>query len=184
MSQIFKDQIEECLLHIKLQDRTAFSDLYRLSSAKLYGLILKIIPDKELAADVLQISYSKIWLNAASYRSDLGGGWPWVCQLTRNAAIDHVRARKRELNFIDMNAQSRVDHFADSEDNSYSDQSHSRDLNHCLLQVEVQQRQAIIQAYLYGLSHTELASRLKKPLGTIKSWIRRGLKELHQCLEA
>ncbi len=174
----WKQQIEECLLQVKLHHQPAFNELYQLTSARLYGLILKIIPDRELAADVLQESYTRIWRHSDRYRSDLGGGWAWMCQLTRNCAIDKVRQNSRRPELVDKQVIEEL------EDDSSGLWLQHHDLSRCLQLIRREPRQAIIAAYLHGLSHAELARQLEKPLGTLKSWIRRGLKELQQCLEA
>ncbi|MEH6470892.1 MAG: sigma-70 family RNA polymerase sigma factor [Halopseudomonas sp.] len=164
------------MAQVQLQHRPAFEELYRLTNGKLYGLTLKIIPDRELAADALQDSYTKIWSNAGSYRSDLGGGWAWLCQLTRNCAIDRVRqAQRRPEHQDDELLQQLI-----GDDSSLWQQHH--DLSRCLQQIRAEPRNAIISAYLYGLTHAELCEHLQTPLGTLKSWIRRGLKELNRCL--
>ncbi|RDE24967.1 RNA polymerase subunit sigma-70 [Motiliproteus coralliicola] len=171
-------EIEACLAQIKLRHRPAFETLYRLTSARLYGLTLKIISDRELAADTLQESYAKIWNNADAYRSDLGGGWAWICQLSRNNAIDRVRQIQRQPEQLD---DSLIDQLAGDESGLW--QQH-HDLSRCLQKIREEPRVAILSSYIHGLTHAELSARLQVPLGTLKSWIRRGLKELHQCLEA
>ncbi len=171
-------EIETCLAQVKLQHRPAFEQLYRLTSGKLYALTLKIIPDRELAADSLQDSYTKIWRSADRYRSDLGGGWAWMCQITRNGAIDRVRlAQRRPESPEDPQLSQLI-----GDDSGLWQQHH--DLSRCLEVLREEPRAAIVCAYLYGLSHSELSERLQAPLGTLKSWIRRGLKELNQCLKA
>lgn len=177
-SDSWNSQIESCLARVQLQQRSAFEELYQLSNRKLYALTLKIIPDRELAADVLQESYTKIWRHGTSYRSDLGGAWAWICQLTRNCAIDRVRqAQRRPESPVDPLLSQLV-----GDDSGLWQQNH--DLSRCLNKIREEPRAAIISAYLYGLTHSELAERLQIPLGTLKSWIRRGLKELNLCLEA
>lgn len=170
-------QLEACLAQVKLQHRPAFEELYRLTNGKLYALTLKIIPDRELAADALQESYTKIWRHADSYRSDLGGAWAWLCQLTRNTAIDWIRRSERRPESSDDPLIGQLI----GDDSGLWQQHH--DLSRCLRKIREEPRTAIVSAYLYGLTHAELAERLQTPLGTLKSWIRRGLKELHQCLE-
>lgn len=81
----FKHKIEILLAQTCLKDQSAFENLYQITSPKLYGLILKMIQDKEIAADILQESFSKIWHQSASYHSDFGENWAWswICQITR-----------------------------------------------------------------------------------------------------
>lgn len=174
----WKQDVEQALSQVALRSQPAFAQLYDLTSSKLYGLILKIIPDDELAADVLQDSYQKIWLKAQQYRPDLGSAWSWLCQLTRNQAIDRLRQLQR-LNEVP------VEH---SEETYSADTAHlwpeHVDLSRCLNSIRAEQQQVIISAYVHGWSHSELTQKFDTPLGTLKSWIRRGLKELKTCLEA
>ena len=167
------------MAQVRLHHQPAFATLYQLTSGKLYGLILKMIPDRELAADTLQESYTKIWRQADRYRSDLGQdwAWAWMCQITRNTAIDRIRLHGRSAETpLDENL------LAQSIDES-SLLGERRDLSRCLQAINPAPRQAIMLSYVYGFSHTELADKLSTPIGTLKSWIRRGLKELQQCLQ-
>ncbi|WP_432470721.1 RNA polymerase sigma factor [Amphritea sp. HPY] len=179
-SKAWKKQIETLLGQVRLKHQPAFEKLYQLTSGKLYALILKMIPDPELAADALQESYTKIWRQADRYRSDLGEdwAWSWMCQLTRNTAIDRIRqtVRRQETQF----EEGLLEHTVDQD--SFLDER--RDLNRCLQSIKQEPRQAIMLTYVYGFSNAELAEKLNTPLGTLKSWIRRGLKELQQCLQS
>lgn len=174
----WKRDVEQALAQVKLKHQPAFSHLYDLTNAKLFGLVLKIIPDQDLAADVLQEAYQKIWLNAPKHRSDLGSAWSWLCQLTRNQAIDRVRQRQR-LNETSQDAATE-----DFSSDSASIWPEQLDLSRCLQTIRTEQQNVIISSYVYGLSHAELAEKFDAPLGTLKSWIRRGLQELRECLEA
>lgn len=174
----WKREVEHALAQVKLKHKPALAQLYDLTNAKLYGLILKIIPDEGLAADVLQEAYTKIWLNAEQYRADLGSAWSWLCQLTRNQAIDRIRQRQR-LNETDE--QSAPEQF--SADTAALWPEHV-DLGRCLQAIRQEQQNVIVSSYVYGWSHAELVEKFDTPLGTLKSWIRRGLQELRECLEA
>ncbi len=174
----WKREVEQLLAQVKLKHQPAFAQLYDLTNAKLYGLILKIIPDEAIAADVLQDAYSKIWFQAEQYRADLGSAWSWLCQLTRNQAIDRLRQRNRLKETSEDEAPESY-----SADTSGLWPEHL-DLGRCLQAIRAEQQQVIISAYIHGWSHSELVERFDAPLGTLKSWIRRGLKELRECLEA
>jgi RNA polymerase sigma-70 factor (ECF subfamily) len=174
----WKREVEQMLAQVKLRHQPAFAQLYDLTNAKLYGLILKIIPDEALAADVLQEAYSKIWQNSNQYRPDLGSAWSWLCQLTRNQAIDRVRQRSRLNETNDEATPEQI-----SADTSTLWPEHV-DLGRCLQAIRKEQQEVIISSYVYGWSHAELVEKFDAPLGTLKSWIRRGLQELRECLEA
>jgi len=178
MTEDWQRDVEQCLSQIKLKDRVAFAQLYALSNKKLFGMVLRIVPDRDQAADVLQESFTRIWLNASCYRSDLGSAWGWLCQLTRNCALDSIRySRRRPLTLLEPND-------LDSQycDASF-DQNSRYDLYHCLSTIDADKRNAIIHIYLHGLTQSEFATRIKRPVNTIKTWIRRGLLELQQCLD-
>ncbi len=162
-SDLWNSQVESCLAKVQLRHQPAFEELYRLTNEKLYALTLNIIPDQELAADTLQESYLKIWRNAGSYRSDLGGAWAWICQLTRNCAIDRVRQAQRRP---ESPEDPLLNHLI-GDDSRLWQQHH--DLSRCLRKIREESRAAIVSAYLYGLTHSELAERLQTPLGTLKS---------------
>ncbi|MBJ7536881.1 sigma-70 family RNA polymerase sigma factor [Marinomonas transparens] len=174
----WKREVEQALAQVKLQHQPSFEKLYELTNAKLYGLVLKIIPDQALATDALQEAYHKIWLNAEQHRADLGSAWSWLCQLTRNQAIDRVRQRQRLQETSDEEVPEA---FSESEATLWPEHI---DLNRCLQTIRAEQQNVIVHAYVYGSSHSELVKKFDAPLGTLKSWIRRGLKELRECLEA
>lgn len=177
-NEVWKQQVESCVALIKLKHQPAFEELYQLTSAKLYGLILKMVSDQDIAADLLQESYTKVWQQAQSYRSDLGNAWAWLCQVTRNTAIDWLRAQQRKPQEVD---DEEVMHLVTGDHGLWEA---NKDLSECLKRIREEPRAAIINAYLYGFSHAELAEKMATPLGTLKSWIKRGLKELQRCLEA
>jgi RNA polymerase sigma-70 factor (ECF subfamily) len=178
MTEDRQHEIAQCLSQIKLNNRDAFARLYELTNKQLYGLILRIIPDRENAADVLQESFSRVWLNAGKYRSDLGNAWAWLCQLTRNCALDSVRhSSRRPLTLLEPDKLDERPAASDTE--GYV----KYDLQHCLNLLSTEKRNAIVQVYLHGLTQIEFATQIKRPVGTIKTWIRRGLLELQQCLD-
>lgn len=177
-NDVWKQNVEQTLAQVALKSQPAFAELYDLTSSKLYGLVLKIIADEELAADVLQDSYQKIWLKAQQYRPDLGSAWSWLCQLTRNQAIDRLRQLQRLNEVSDDHTPETY-----SADTATLWPEHV-DLSRCLQSIRAEQQQVIINTYVHGWSHSELTQRFDAPLGTLKSWIRRGLKELKACLEA
>jgi len=171
-------EVEQCMAQTQLRHQPSFSRLYDLTSPKLYGLILKIVGDEVTASDVLQESYIKIWHNAEAYRPDIANAWSWLCQLTRNNAIDHIRKRARQREDFDTEIPEQASKDAQQ---MWPDEI---DLGRCLGSIREDQKNVIISSYIYGLSHHELAEKFSLPLGTLKSWIRRGLQELKQCLEA
>lgn len=169
-------EINSLISQVSLKSQLAFKQLYELCSPKIYGLLVKIIQDKELAADTLQEVFTKIWLNASKCDISQGHGWPWICQLARNTALDKLRKMNKYPSSLE---ESNITEAYQETDNQW----HSNiDLNNCLTQLASKSRQAIILSYIHGFSHEQLSKRLALPLGTLKSTIRRSMKELALCL--
>lgn len=171
------EELQRLFSRIKLRDRRAFERLYNQTHRKLYGLLMKIVADRDIAAELLQEGYLKIWF--AAEHSPTTYPWAWMCQLMRNLAIDHVRQHGRRVSISSETLfleEARVDNETETTDNLAV-------LDHCFFSLTKEKRHAIKLAYIHGYSHEEIVELLAHPLGTIKSWIRRGLKELKQCLE-
>lgn len=179
----WKATLEQDIALIKLGNRAAFEALYAKTSSKLYGLLMKMLSNPDLATDVLQESYIKIWLNSAQYQSTSGDPWPWICQLTRHCALDALRKKKRtaeQVEEIETISETELETLLD-EQKPFTDIGY--DLHACLDKLRKEPRHAIVLAYFYGFSHSELAIKLKQPLGTLKSWVKRGLEEVEKCLQ-
>ncbi len=171
-------ELERLLGQIQLRHKPAFEELYRLTSANLYGLILKIVSKPDEAADVLQETYLKVWRNSDQFRADLGSAWGWLCQVARNAALDRIRknSRQRELDTSDF------DDLLNALEAVQPDLVDEADLSRCLQQIRQEMKKPLLLSYVYGMSHAELVQHLNAPLGTLKAWIRRGLMELRACM--
>lgn len=167
-----------------LNDRTAFSRLYSITSAKLYGVVLRILYREEWAQDCLQDAYIKVWNNAGNYRPQVAAPMTWMSAIARNQALDLLRKHKREvMESDDKGRQEQVDGDPLPLEGLSSSDEGMR-LQRCLEQLKEQQRQVIALAYFKGLTHDELAAYTDTPLGTVKTWIRRGLDQLRRCLES
>ena len=158
-------------------DKKAFSELYRSTSQQLYAVSLKMLTRKELAEEALQEAYVRIWHNASEYRQGKGSVLTWMISIVRYRALDVLRYNKvrKESEFDESNNFDieTIEQVSDAEQLL---------LDKCLQQLDTQQRQAIYLAYFNGCSHKEVVKHLNNPLGTIKSWIRRGLMSLQSCL--
>ncbi|NBD20744.1 sigma-70 family RNA polymerase sigma factor [Aquabacterium fontiphilum] len=181
------------LSRVALGDTAAFEALYRSTSAHLLGLILRIQPDRALAEDVLQEVYVNIWRAAQSFNPALSQASTWLNSVARNRAIDSLRRRQADVATV-----SHVTHGDDDEETDMLSAMPSNDpgpldlleqassamaLQGCMDNLSRDQRQSIALAYYQGLSHNEVADQLRQPLGTVKSWVRRGLQSLKNCLE-
>lgn len=158
-------------------DKQAFSKLYQDTSKQLYAVSLKMLRRKELAEEALQDAYVRIWHNASEYRSGKGSVLTWMISIVRYRALDILRYNKirKEDELVDN------DNF-DIDTSEQTSEPEQLLLDQCLQQLDLQQRQAIYLAYFNGCSHKEVVNHLNNPLGTIKSWIRRGLMSLQSCL--
>jgi RNA polymerase sigma-70 factor (ECF subfamily) len=165
-------------------DRAAFENLYRQTSAKLFGVALRIVRQEDLAEEVLQDCYIRIWNRAGDYREGLAAPMTWMASIVRNRSLDFVRRPNPEV--IDVDGEL-IEGVASDSPGPLAALEHSRDgsaLARCLAELEAKQRQAILMAFQDGLSHSELARHLRQPLGTVKTWVRRGLAKLKTCLES
>ncbi|MFJ2538325.1 sigma-70 family RNA polymerase sigma factor [Pseudomonas sp. NPDC087614] len=176
------DQLRQLLAQCSLGDRRAFETLYRSVGPRLHGVALRFMGRSDLAEEVLQESFVRIWNNASRYEAHLSAPMTWMINITRNQAIDQLRKhRDRPLSDVEQDA------LADESPSAHEQLSSAREahaLNRCLDSLDGMQRQSISVAYFQGLSCTELAEHLATPLGTVKSWIRRGMERLRRCLES
>ena len=180
--------LEALLARVAMGDRLALRAIYDQVVPKLFGLALRITGRRDWAEDVVQESFVSIWHHAGDYRPQLAAPMTWMTTIVRNRALDCLRranaARLASATPFEDAAEADLadDHDGPAELAQASEQV--RALNRCLQRLEPPQREAVVLAYLQDLSHAELAARLRVPLGTIKSWVRRGLEKLRSCLEA
>ena len=176
-----REQLVAALHQTAKGDRAALQQVYELTSAKLFGICLRICGDREAAEDVLQDVYVKVWRRAASFDAQRASPISWLAIIARNAAVDwrrtqahHSSADERAMALIPDDGPL-ADHILE--------QSETRDLLlACLDGLEADQAVAIRRTFLGGLTYSELADHLRIPLGTIKSRIRRGMQGLKECL--
>ena len=163
-------------------DRAAMRAVYERTSAKLYGICLRVLGSEAEAEEALQETYVTVWRKAAAFDADRASPITWLAVLARNKAIDRLRARRAPAGeALDAAAEIADDAPLPPDVLEAAEDRHR--LAHCLGELEEKTRGAIRAAFLDGLSHTELAEREGVPLGTMKSWIRRGLMRLKGCLE-
>jgi RNA polymerase sigma factor (sigma-70 family) len=171
---------------IATRDEQALKQLYDLCSAKLYGLALRVVGNREWAEDALQDAFLQIWRQAGDYRASLSPPMAWLGLIVRSRSLDQLRRRKAEREHLsDDIDDGPADGLASDEPgpldaNLASQQAWA--LHQCLGKLENKQREVVSLAYLRDLSHGDLARQLQLPLGTVKSWIRRGLEQLRSCM--
>ena len=165
------------------RDRAAFERLYQSTSAKLYGVALRILRREDWAEEVLQECYVSIWTHAPQYRAGLSAPMTWMTSIVRNRCLDWLRRPRFEL----ADEDGAITDAAPSDSpGPLAELERARSagaVGRCLADLEARQRQAIALAFYDGLSHSELARHLREPLGTVKTWVRRGLARLKDCLE-
>jgi RNA polymerase sigma-70 factor (ECF subfamily) len=164
----------------------ALRELYDLTSSKLYGVALKVAGNREWAEDVLQEAYLNIWRIAGDYRTALSPPMAWMGVIVRSRALDFRRRRASDradavLELDDAISETVAGDSADPMDTTQASEQ-AWALHECLRKLEAKQREVVSLAYLRDLSHGELAQQLKLPLGTVKTWIRRGLEQLRGCM--
>lgn len=177
-----REALTSSLAGVAAEDRGAFRTLYRLTSAKLFGICLRICGNRQAAEDVLHDVYMVIWRRAAGFDPGRGHPMAWLGTVARNKAIDWRRAQGGPLPLA-LEEVSLVDPAALAEQ-SLIEAETVRRLHACLDELEERQRTLIRTAFFGGAVYTELAAQTATPLGTVKSLIRRGLMRLRTCLDA
>ena len=163
-------------------DRRAFARLYERTSAKLYGVALRVLKSESEAEEVLQDVYVSVWRNAARFRAERASPITWLAVLARNRAIDRLRGRKPPAAPLDDAGDPPSDDLDALQLLEQADDR--RRLDGCLGQLDEVPRRAVLAAFLDGATHSEIAAREEVPLGTLKSRIRRALIALRTCLES
>lgn len=162
-------------------DRLALRQIFDQEAGRLVAIAQRIVRRRELAEEVVQESFIRIWTNAHQYRRESGSARGWIYAIVRNRALNTLRDGKREQNVEDVETL-RDDHLTDEIVAAWHRLDRNSQLYECLGSLDETKRQGILMAYVSGYSHGEIAGRLRLPLGTTKSWIRRGLLALRECM--
>ena len=175
------------MARVALGDQAAFARLYQETSAHLYGVAVRILKDGAAAEEVLQEAFVNVWHHAGSYEAAKSQPTTWLAAIVRNRCLDQLR--RRELDTVTMTT--------DDDDGKEFDLpsgdptpvemllagAEAQSVRDCVDALDAGQKQAIALAFYQGLSHAELADHMRQPLGTVKSWVRRGLERLKACLD-
>ena len=179
-------QLKAWLMAAGKGDAAAFRALYDASSSKLFGFALRILHKRELAEEVLQESFVAIWNNAANYQSHLAAPMTWMATIVRNKAFDHLRrsdaAVEIDADQFDREVMNALQDPQATPIEALQMSGDAKALAWCMSALEGAHRQVVALAYFHDLSHSEVATQMKLPIGTVKTWIRRSLDKLRVCL--
>jgi len=184
-------ELSQLLSRAGLGDRAAFATLYEKSSSHLFAVVLRICRDRAQAEDILQEVYVNVWRAAGGFDAAQSQPLTWLTSIARNRAIDSLRRAQTQpqlhtANIADDEDTDVYDTTADDKPGPLemlSRASDARALSHCMKDLSAPQRQSLALAFYDGLSHAEVAEKMREPLGTVKSWVRRALLSLKSCLE-
>ncbi len=174
--------IASLINRVGVGDRSAFVALYQTTSPRLFAICLKILRDRTEAEEALQEIYIKIWQRARTFATSAGKPGTWLAAIARNHAIDTIRARRPAGSDLDE-AYDIADDTVRSPEQQIVLADEGRRIDDCMHEPENTHAQAVRRAYVEGLSYLELADELRVPLNTVRTWLRRSLLKLRECLQ-
>lgn len=184
-------QLAELLARVALGDRASFARLYALSRRDLFGVAFRVLGTRETAEEALQEAFVNIWHHASGYRPACSQAMTWMTSIVRNKALDMLRSEGKHPHGV-MQASLHDDGDDEAVQVAAGDagppellaQAVERlGIGRCMQRLEPAPRHALALAYYHGLSHSQIGERMGAPVGTVKSWVRRGLDRLKHCLE-
>ena len=174
---------DAALLACARGDQGALRRIYDRDSRSLLGVALRIVRHRQIAEDVLHDAFLKIWTRADSFDPARGAGRGWIYSVVRNQALSLVRSGEREIGVDDELLDKLGTAAADpGMTDAFELRQELGRLHDCLVGLDTAKRNSILYAYVDGCSHSEIAERLQSPLGTVKTWIKRGLSALRECM--
>ena len=178
------EKLQHLLARCALRDRAAFVELYHATSANLNGVALRILRNPQWAEEVLQDAYVKIWHRAGDYEASRGAAMTWMINIVRNAALDLARRAdfRAHLDAAPVDEEW-PDHAVGPADAAMMSDELAR-LRRCLDRLTEEQRATVLLVHHAGYTPVEVAQKKSVPLGTVKSWVRRGLISLRECMRS
>lgn len=167
---------------VAMGDRTAFSTLYSATSPRLFAICLRILRHKPDAEEALQEVYIKVWQRAKTFATGAGAPSIWLSTIARNHSIDTIRARKPVADNIDETFDLADETISTPEQNALM-ADEGRRIESCMRELETTHARIVRRAYVEGLSYSELAEDLQVPLNTVRTWLRRSLLKLRECMQ-
>ena len=174
---------EALLAQVALGNRAAFEALYRGTANRLFGICLRVLTQRSEAEDALQEVYTTVWRKAAQFDPEKASATAWLAMIARNKAIDRIRSQPHARKFEPMELADEIPDPAASPQRDAQAAGERERLDECMKRLDDRRRSLIRAAFFDGSTYEELAARVGSPLGTVKSWIRRGLLQLRECLE-
>lgn len=177
-----RDALVAALQATAAGDKAAFAAVYDATSLKLFGIVLRILVREDLAAEVLQDVYLRVWLKAGEFNPSVASPITWLATIARNCALDEVRRRVP----LSLEEMPQLLELAGDDDPAaeYENLESLRRLNACLDALDDERRSMIMMIYYRGLTREEVARQTGRPVATVKTWLRRTLAGLKECLEA
>ena len=175
------DELRAALAACAKGDRDALRRIYDQEAGRLVAVAERIVRRRDLAEEVVQEAFIRIWTHAHQYNQHCGSARGWIYAIVRNRALNLLRDGKRELTVEDV-GELRDEEEASEVVAAWQSLDRNSRLYECLGTLDETKRRGILMAYIKGYTHGEIAGRLRMPLGTVKSWIRRGLTALRECM--
>ena len=163
----------DLLARIADGEKQALKQLYNLTSGRLMTIALRMLGNRPMAEEAVQDTFLAVWNSASRFNPNLGTSRAWITTILRRKAIDRLRASPwllREIELEDLGSAA-------------PDTALQASVRQCLDRLKEDYRVSLLYVYFFGLTHAELSEKLQRPIGTIKSWVRRGLLDLKRCLE-
>ena len=180
------ERLTQLLAAISGGDQLAFAQLYESCSSHLFGLLLRILQRRDWAEEALQDCFLKVWQKSETYEPSRGAPLTWLSTIARYRALDLLRMKRPEVEMPEEGEEppmTLADPGQDPVDGAIEGEGMGK-LRDCMRGLQDEQRRSVLLAYYEGYTHQELAQAMQAPLGTVKSWVRRGLSRLRDCLEA
>ena len=175
------------LSRVAMGDQGAFAEFYDLTASHLYGVAVRILKDAAAAEEILQEAYVNVWHHAGSYEVAKSQPMTWLTSIVRNRCLDQLRRREVDTVTLTSDDDDAPEYDVPDDDMTPAEMllagAEARSVRNCVETLDAGPKQAIALAFYHGLSHAELAAHMRQPLGTVKSWVRRALERLKDCLD-
>ena len=175
-----RQDLVEALKNTARGERTAFEKVYTATAAKLYGVIVRIVERRDLAEEVWQEVYVRVWQHASEFDPETSSPITWLATIARNRALDEAK-RKTMRSLDELSEVLQIP----NDDDPLADHERKEEglrLQACLDRLEPEKSEIVRLAYYYGMTREEIAVRISRPVSTVKTWLRRSLAQLKDCL--